>query len=177
MFPNENIPAFIIGILALCLTVLSYQCLKQKKMFSVRITADFMWMVHWFLMGGISAALALLVAMFRTSTIVFYKPEWKKFLIPLSIGLIFALTYLSPEISHYKYLPWLASTCMAISLYYHDDFIKCRSIMMVGALVWIAYALIMNSLPALITMLIITLSHAIGMIRYIRQIKKQNKGD
>ena len=48
--------------------------------------------------------------------------------------------------------------------------------MMIGAMVWIAYAIIMNSLPALVTMLIITLSHAIGMIRYIRK-EKLDKGD
>ena len=127
-------------------------------------------------MDGISAAIALFVAMFRTSLIVFYKPKWKIFLIPISIVIIFILTFLSPEDSLYKYLPWLASTCMAISLYYHDDFMRCRSIMMIGAMVWIAYAIIMDSLPALVTMIIITLSHAIGMIRYIKK-EKLDKGD
>lgn len=171
MFFEDNLPAFIIGIFALGLTVASYQFLKQKQMFTVRIFADFMWMIHWILMGGMSAAIALFIAMFRTSLVVFYKPEWKLFLIPVSISIIFILTYLSPEKSIYKYLPWLASTCMAISLYHHDHFMKCRSIMMIGALIWIVYALVMNSLPAFITMLIITLSHTIGMIRFIKKTK------
>lgn len=166
---DREFMAFLIGLSALFLTVLSFQLLKQKKMFAVRIVADFTWMVHWFLMGGFSAALALFVAIGRTSLVVFYKPHWKKYLIPISIFIILILTLLSPETSYHKYLPCLASTFMAISLYYHEDFMKCRSIMMIGAIVWIVYAIILNSLPALITMLIITTSHAIGMIRHIQQ--------
>jgi hypothetical protein len=163
----------IFGAAAFVLIVGSYQILSQKGMFAVRSLGDVMYAFHYFLLGGFSAVITLIVGITRTSVIVFWKPDLKYIAIPVTILVVFAVCFFSPEVGWPKYLPLIVSAANSIAQYYHDNFIKCRSIMLASPIAWLAYGWILNSYTAIALSIFLLTSHAIAIIRYILKNKEK----
>ncbi len=165
----------LIGCVAFGFTVGAYQIFSQKKMFAVRSVGEIFWIVHYTLLEGYSAVFTLAIATFRTLAIVFVWPDAKKYIIPLSILIIFNVCYFSVEGGLVRFLPFLASTSIALSMYFHEDFIKCRSIMLFSPVFWLIYGILIHSYPAIIMCSILMVSQVFGMIRFIMNEKRLKK--
>ncbi len=163
----------VIGFIALIITVGSFQILSQKGMFAGRILGDVFWVIHYLMISGLTAAFSIVVGMIRTILIVFWNSRSKIFVIPISIFVVFIFCYLLPEQSLFKYVPFLAFISNSVSQYYHDNFMKCRSIMIFSPIMWFIYALYIGSYGGLIVSILMFLSHVIGMFRYIFKKKKE----
>lgn len=87
-----NIVANIIGVIALVLTLLSYQNNNKRKFLLWQILANLTLAIQYLLLNAISAVVAILIALVRN--FVFFKFESKNKEIPLYILILFQFTVL-----------------------------------------------------------------------------------
>ena len=158
----------LIGILGFCVVVLSFYKKETTTILMYQITSNFVYAVHYFLLGGLSGAFCCVIGMIRNVTLI--KCDNKKIILPIFITIYFLITILFYE-GIYSLLPMMANLSYLIGMTY-----KNKKTLLKGALVssscWIMYAIFVSSYVSIVTELILLISNSIELIRIIKNCEK-----
>ena len=158
----------LIGILGFCIVVLSFYKKETTTILLYQITSNFVYAVHYFLLGGLSGAFCCFIGMFRNLTLI--KCNNKKIILPIFITLYTLITIIFYE-NIYSLLPMMANLSYLIGMTY-----KNKKTLLKGALVssscWILYAIFVSSYVSIVTESILLTSNTIQLIRMIKNNKK-----
>ncbi len=159
----------LIGILGFCIVVLSFYKKETTTILMYQITSNFVYAVHYFLLGGLSGAFCCFVGMFRNITLI--KSNNKKIILPIFITIYSLITIVFYE-NIYSLFPMMANLSYLIGMTY-----KNKKILLKGALVssscWILYAIFVGYYVSIVTESILLTSNAIQLIRVIKSNKKK----
>lgn len=154
----------LIGLLGFCILILSFYKKETITILTYQVTSNFIYTVHYFLLGALSGAFCSLIGIIRN--IVLIKFNNKKI-----ISIIFTILYLIVTIIFYEGIyslfPFIANSCYLISLT-----TKNKKLILIGAIIssigWIIYSIFVNSYVSIITESILVISNS-------TQLKKINK--
>ena len=157
----------LIGILGFCIVVLSFYKKETTTILMYQITSNFVYAVHYFLLGGLSGAFCCFIGMIRNVTLI--KCDNKKIILPIFITIYSLITIIFYE-NIYSLLPMMANLSYLIVMTY-----KNKKILLKGALVsstcWILYAIFVGSYVSIVTESILLTSNTIQLIRIIKNNK------
>ncbi len=157
----------LIGILGFCIVVLSFYKKETTTILMYQITSNFVYAVHYFLLGGLSGAFCCVIGMIRNVTLI--KCDNKKIILPIFITIYSLITLLFYE-GIYSLLPMMANLSYLIEMTY-----KNKKVLLKGALVssscWIIYAIFVSSYVSIVTESILLISNTIQLIRMINKQK------
>ena len=160
----------LIGILGFCIVVLSFYKKETTTILMYQITSNFVYAVHYFLLGGLSGAFCCFIGMFRNLTLI--KCNNKKIILPIFITIYSLITIIFYE-NIYSLLPMMANLSYLIGMTY-----KNKKILLKGALVsstcWILYAIFVSSYVSIVTESILLISNTIQLMKIIKNNKKVN---
>lgn len=160
----------LIGILGFCIVVLSFYKKETTTILMYQITSNFVYAVHYFLLGGLSGAFCCFIGMFRNLTLI--KCNNKKIILPIFITIYSLITIIFYE-NIYSLLPMMANLSYLIGMTY-----KNKKILLKGALVsstcWILYAIFVSSYVSIVTESILLISNPIQLMKIIKNNKKVN---
>ncbi|MBQ2947258.1 MAG: YgjV family protein [Bacilli bacterium] len=158
----------LIGILGFCIVVLSFYKKETTTILLYQITSNFVYAVHYFLLGGLSGAFCCFIGIFRNITLI--KFNNKKIILPIFITIYSLITIIFYE-DIYSILPMMANVSYLVGMTY-----KKKKILLKGALVssscWIMYAIFVSSYVSIVTELILLISNSIELIRIIKNSEK-----
>ena len=144
----------LIGILAFCFWVLSYYRKSIKEIIIFQGTSNFIYAVHFFLLGALSGAYLSLVGIAKN--IVFLKFKNKKL-----ISIIFIILYLIVTIIFfeglYSILPMCAN-CVYILFMIKEDKKKLLIGELLSCIIWLIYGIFVLSYAGIITEIIACIS-------------------
>ena len=158
----------LIGLLGFCIVLLSFYKKESKTILLYQVTSNFIYSVHYFLLGGISGAFCCIIGMFRNITLI--KSNKKNIIIPIFITLYLIITLLFYE-GVYSILPLLANVIYLIFIAYKDK----RILLIVAnlsSICWILYSIVVGSYVGAITETILLISNIINLIKIIKDGKK-----
>ena len=157
----------LIGILGFCIVVLSFYKKETTTILMYQITSNFVYAVHYFLLGGLSGAFCCVIGMIRNVTLI--KCDNKKIILPIFITIYSFITLLFYE-GIYSLLPMMANLSYLIGMSY-----KNKKVLLKGALVssscWIIYAIFVSSYVSIVTESILLISNTLQLIRMINKQK------
>lgn len=148
--------------------VLSFYKKETNSILLYQITANFVYGVHYFLLGGLSGAFCCIIAIARNITLI--KCNNKKIVLPIFIA-IYSLIGIVFYEGIYSLLPMVANLCYLIGMTY-----KNKKALLKGALFsescWVLYAIFVGSYVSIVTESILLISNTIQLIRIIKNNEK-----
>jgi len=161
----------LIGILGFCIVVLSFYKKEAKTILLYQVTSNFIYAVHYFLLGGLSGAFCSIIGMFRNITLI--KSDNRKIILPIFIMLYSTVTFIFYE-GLYSLLPMMANVTYLIGISYKD-----KKILLIGAIVssscWILYSIFVNSYVCMVTESILLISNLIQLFKIMKNNKQTIK--
>ena len=159
-----------LGYIAVLLIALSFQINNRKHILSVLIFGMIFLSFHQFLLGALVGALSNGLTIIRN--LVFRNKQSSAWLRHKSWPYLFAfllagISFLFWE-DWYSLLPALAVVCSTFALW-ADDTRKIRILSLLGPILWIPYALVIQSTPTLLIQIVIISSILVAMIRFDRK--------
>lgn len=168
---THDILVQIIGFIALGIGAFSLQFKEQKKLFAIWTVSDVIWVIHYIMLGALTPALTVSVAIIRTLLVVFIIPKAKTPVILLSLLTSTTLCVFAADGSLKDYLPILSAFVFATALYYHDNYKISRTCIGFGKLIWLVIGILFVSYAEILGSTIGLLSLLIGVYRHTRQPK------
>lgn len=154
----------LIGLLGFCILVLSFYKKETVTILTYQVTSNFIYTVHYFLLGGLSGAFCSLIGIIRN--IVLIKTNNKKIILSVFILLYLIVTIIFYE-GIYSIFPMLANSYYLISLTKKD-----KKSILIGAIIssisWIIYSAFVSSYISIVTESLLIISNSI-------QFKKINR--
>jgi hypothetical protein len=140
-----------LGFVAFGISLLSYQFKNQKQMFAMRCVSDTIWVIHYFFLGAITPALTILIAVFRTGSVVFiFKNHRIKLLIFSMLFVVMICVYYGKG-EWQNYLPILTAAVYGLSTYFHENYIVSRVLMAIGLCIWVWIGILFQSYPEIVS--------------------------
>ena len=147
-----------IGLLAFCILVLSFYRKDTKTILTYQVTANFLYAVHYFLLGALTGAFVSAINMIRN--IVFIRTKNKIFV------LVFIILYLIITIIFYENIyslaPMLATTCYLVFMPSGK-----KKYLLIGEIIsaslWLLYSVFVLSYSGIITEFILIVSNSIQL--------------
>lgn len=160
----------VLGYIAVVLLFISFQIDNRKSILGLLIAAMFILAAHQFLLGALVGAVANSLTIIRNLTFR-YKNE-KQFLQHFSWPYIFSLILLLTSLllwqGWFSILPALAVIASTFALWMNDTK-TIRVLSLIGPLLWLPYAFIIDSLPTILIQVVIISSILIAMFRFDRK--------
>lgn len=151
----------LIGILGFCILVLSFYKKEPVTILTYQITSNFIYTIHYFLLGGLSGAFCSLIGVLRNIFLI--KSNNKKIILSLIIPMYLLVTIIFYE-GIYSLFPMVANTLYLIALTY-----KKKKVILIGAIsssiLWILYSIFVNSYVVIVTESILIISNVIQLIK------------
>lgn len=146
----------LLGILAFCILVLSFYKKNTMTILTYQVTSNFIYSVHYFLLGGLSGAFCSVIGMIRN--IVFMKIKNNK----LIWTIIFLSLYITVTVifyeKFYSLLPMMGNSSYLISMKNGS-----RKALLIGGIVnslmWLMYSMFVGSYACICTESIIIISN------------------
>lgn len=151
----------LIGILGFCILVLSFYKKEPVTILIYQITSNFVYAIHYFLLGGLSGAFCSLIGMLRN--LILIKINNKKIILLSIISMYLIVTIIFYE-GIYSLFPMVANTLYLFALTY-----KNKKSILIGAIgssiLWILYSVFVNSYLTIVTESILIISNCIQLIK------------
>jgi hypothetical protein len=155
-----------IGFIALAFGTSAFQFKDQKAMFLMNEFANFIWIIHYLLLGGYTASFVLFISIIRACVVLLLHEKWKMPAIVIGLGCNLFFCLLSPELYWYKYLPFVAALIYSFALYFNDRFYTARLCAFAAVISWLVYGLLLPSLPEVLESILLLTSIAVGIVRH-----------
>ena len=154
----------ILGILAFCILVLSFYKKNTMTILTYQVTSNFIYAVHYFLLGGLSGAFCSAIGMIRN--IVFMKIKSNKIIWTIIfLSLYITVTVIFYE-KFYSLLPMMGNSSYLISMTNGS-----RKALLIGGIVnslmWLIYSIFVGSYACICTESIIIISNTIQLLKLI----------
>ncbi len=180
-----DILAQIIGIVAMVITCLSFQCKEKKNVLLFQLIGSAFFTINFFMLGAYSGALLNAIGIFRAIVFINEKtfnpkhPVWFVvfciiFLLSYStVFLLFGKPFVLKNII-VELLPVIAMVASTISFRYSDA----KTVRLYGLIsspLWLSYNIISFSIGAIICEILNLFSIVIGIIRHDLPKQRQTK--
>lgn len=150
----------LLGILAFCILVLSFYKKNTVTILTYQITSNFIYAIHYFLLGGLSGAFCSIIGIIRN--IVFMKISKNKFI----WSIIFLILYISVTFIFYEklysLLPMIGNYSYLITMTKNN-----RKALLIGGIInsvmWLIYSIFVGSYACFFTESIIIVSNTIQL--------------
>jgi hypothetical protein len=162
----------LVGFIALFISTLAFQIRNQKSMFLIVELSNFIWAIHYIMLGGYTAAFVMVLSIIRT-ILVLYRPKFKIHAILIALGFNLLFCIFSPESYWYKYIPFVTGVLYSLSLYYNELYLRSRLLTFVAMTMWLIYGIMIVSYPEVTESLFIMASILIGIIRHSNNQNKK----
>lgn len=160
----------LLGYIAVVLLFISFQIDNRKSILGFLIAGMVFLAAHQFLLGALAGAIANGLTIIRN--LVFRHkndtPVLQHFIWPYLFSGILVCTGLFFWQGWYSLLPALAVTASTFALW-ADDTKTIRILSLVGPLLWLPYAFIIESIPTVLIQVVIISSILIAMFRFDRK--------
>lgn len=158
--------AQIIGIMATVVEIVIMQFKNIKYILTGQCLSNFLIVIQYALLGGMSGAAVCVVATIQTLILYIYRKKEKHF--PAALTILFLLLYLFSSLMTFKspadILSCLAALLFAISVTQTESS-KYRIIILINSILWIIYDINTKAFTMITTHAIAVVSVIIGMIR------------
>lgn len=162
----------LIGFLAFLLYTLSYSRDTYNKVLTYQLTANFAYTVHYFLLGGISAAFVCALDMLKDVVFINIKKDGFK------CAIVLIILYCIPTYIFYENLaslfPLLGSSVSVLVLAKNDKGWVLKGGIII-ALMWLPYNIIVCSYSGIIAEVIILLSAIVNLIKLKKESRNRNE--
>ena len=166
----------IIGVIAMIESFFIFQVSERKKMVILKLVDDFLWVIHFLLIGGYTGALTTSVAVIRE--IIFYYKGSKKWANSkwwaIGFSFIFLLCSLLTWTNVFSLLPALASS-ISTWVFWVDETKHAKIIQIPCVILMFIYCIVCSSYSGILTQLITLISIIIYFIRLL--VKRREKHD
>ena len=152
----------LIGVLAFCILVLSFYKKTPKMIMLYQATSNFIYSLHYFLLGALSGSFINCVGIFRNIALMNAK-KCKKIIAIIIILIYLIITIIFFE-GIYSILPLIANSQYVYAILKGTR----KSLLMggiIGSSLWTIYAIFVNSYSSTITEMIIVISNTIQLIK------------
>ena len=162
----------LIGFLAFLIYTLSYSRDTYNKVLTYQLTANFAYTVHYFLLGGISAAFVCAIDMLKDVVFINIKKDGFK------CAIVLIILYCIPTYIFYEnlasFFPLLGSSVSVLVLAKNDkEWVLKGGI--ITALMWLPYNIIVRSYSGTMAEIIIISSAAINLWKMKKEEKNLHK--
>ena len=162
----------LIVFLAFLLYTLSYSRDTYNKVLTYQLTANFAYTVHYFLLGGISAAFVCALDMLKDVVFINIKKDGFK------CAIVLIILYCIPTYIFYENLaslfPLLGSSVSVLVLAKNDKGWVLKGGIII-ALMWLPYNIIVCSYSGIIAEVIILLSAIVNLIKLKKESRNRNE--
>lgn len=170
-----NIWVQAIGFVGTALYFVSYQCRKNRTLFTVQFLSYLFYTIHLFLLGADAGAISYILNIVRSLCLA----SGNKFLKSKQMCVIICVLQLASLIFTWSgfivLLPVVANIASTIGGY-TDDAKKIRfSGMFINSPLWIIYNIIIGSYAGILDEVVSEISMIISLIRYGREQKNEKK--
>ena len=157
----------IMGWIAVCFYVASFQSLNPKNTILLWIPANSIMAVHYFGLGSQTACALALGAIFRDLAAVYAPKKWVPLaILVFTIYIWFMAWFLGNHL--YDFLITLGTTFTGLASMYRDHFWKQRAFAFIQQIILFSGFYLLGSYPAMAFVMLTLGSNAIGVIRKIR---------
>lgn len=157
----------VLGYIAVVLLFVSFQIDNRKSILGFLIAGMVFLAAHQFLLGALAGAIANALTIIRNlvfrhknDTAILQHAAW-----PYVFSTILVCTGLLFWQGWYSLLPALAVTASTFALW-ADNTKTIRVLSLIGPLVWLPYAFIIESVPTVLIQVVIIASIVIAMVRF-----------
>lgn len=165
-----NILTQAIGVLAMCVAIVSFQAKKSFLIIIFQTVSSTLWMIHFLMLSAYTGAILNGVIVIRNIVYAFHgKKKWASNIIWV---FVFSAAIIAVSIFTWKgiisILPMLGSICTTISFYIINPQ-KLRIVSFVSSPLWLVYDALNRSYPGVITEVFVMISIIIALIRYSKK--------
>jgi hypothetical protein len=155
----------IIGFAALILGVSGYQFNFRNKILLFQGSANFLWAIHFYLIGAFTGSAVNLVAVARNYTFVKYRLKFRWPILPVVFIAIFTAAIIFTWQGYLSLLPLGGMICGTIA-FWHKNPTFIRFLSLACSPMWFVYNFISGSYPGVIIEVFIFCSILIAILRY-----------
>ncbi len=162
----------LIGAIGYSLIALSYFKKKKKDILFFEIIAYIFFVIHYYLLNGISGAICNLVGLFAL-VVLFLFDKYKlnnKFLAAMFFVLILLVINILTFQNIYSIFPLVASVIIILSFLFNKEN-HIRIIGIISAVCWLIYAIVYKSYVAIIFEVIILVNVCLSLYKNINHKK------
>lgn len=161
-----------IGGLGYFLLGLSYYGKVKKDILFVQIISYIMFVIHYYMLGGITGSICNLLGLIGFLVIYFLEKKHKKLLniliVPIILSIIIASLFTFKNL--YSIFPIFGSISVLISFLEKDEKLI-RLIGIFSAVCWLVYAIYCNSYVAIVFEILLLISTSISILKNDRNKK------
>lgn len=164
-----------IGVIAMVESFFIFQVTDRKKMVALKLVDDVLWVTHFILIGGYTAALTTGIAVFRE--IVFYFKGNKKWASSIFWAFLFSLAFAAcAPLTWTNIFSLFPATASIVStwVFWVNKTEAAKIIQLPSALCMLVYSIVYSSYSGALTQLITVVSIALFFTRYLINKKKSN---
>lgn len=167
---DSNLLTQLIGYIAVFILFLSFQVNNRKNILGLLIIGMIFLATHQFLLAAYAGAVANGLTIFRNLTFRHKNDSkiLKHFIWPYIFSVVLVSTSLYFWQGWHSLLPALAVIASTFALW-ADDTRIIRILSLVGPLLWLPYAFIIESIPTVLIQVVIITSILIAMYRFDRK--------
>lgn len=145
----------ILGTIAFALTVYSFQREGSRQIFAIQIISSLIWIIHFLMLGALSGAFMNFVNMTRSTVLVYLEERFLKFFVAIYLPVMLIFFYFFVYESLTDCLPFLNGLMGCYIMFVRDNRYIVARACLIGSLLWLAYAIIEASFPAIGTNIVI----------------------
>ena len=150
----------LIGLFAFCILVLSFYKKNVISILVYQTTANLIYFLHYFLLGGLTGAFISAISSIRNIVFIKYK---NKIVIPIFIALYLIVTIVFYE-NIYSTFPLIANSIYLIFMVFNN-----KKHLLIGEIIsaslWLMYSIFVLSYSGMITESILIVSNTILLMR------------
>jgi hypothetical protein len=167
---DTNLITQLLGYIAVVILFVSFQVNNRKNILGLLVLGMIFLATHQFLLGAFAGAIANGLTIIRN--LVFRQkdasPILKHFIWPYAFSAVLVATSIIFWQGWHSLLPALAVIASTFALW-ADDTKTIRILSLIGPLLWLPYALIIESIPTVLIQVVIISSILIAMFRFDRK--------
>ena len=163
----ENLPAQLVGVVALIIIVISYQFNKRKQVILFQFFSGIFFSIHFLMLGAVTGGVINIIGVVRAA-IYYYKgkhPLTSSNFWPTAFSVISVLIAVFTWESILSLLPAAAFICTSIALWVQNPKMT-RSFCLSSSLLFIVYNFVSASYSGVITELIAIISILVAFFRF-----------
>ena len=154
-----------IGIAAMSLTILCYQLKKRNHILMMQYSGNALWCVHYFLLGTYTALALNFIAVFR-GIVYSIDKKWARSNIWVVVFCSFTIAFgIITYENWYSLLPTLGTTIATVALRFKNEN-NIRKGYLAAQPPWLAYNILVGSIPGALTTSFTIVSVFVSLIRY-----------
>jgi len=159
--------AQIIGFLGAAILILSYQCKDNKKLFAMQMSANAVYIIHFFMLGAFSGSINLMISFFRNLMLFCSDQKWMQskgwmwFYIGLNI-LVAGLTWKDM----FSIFPSVAMIAMTLVMWTKDGKKIRLACLMINSPAWLTYDIYTMSYSGILCELFSMISVIVSIKRF-----------